>query len=123
MESSNSHTIDPGVERVVALAELQEHYGVTGPQATALLDHFEDIAAITDADHEELQQIDGIGPMTADQITPKSTRLRWAFDQADPDERIPTYVDENGYVRHHSERDRHPKRKDASNGDGDGASY
>lgn len=32
--------VDPDVEELVALAELQERYGVTGPQAKALLDHF-----------------------------------------------------------------------------------
>lgn len=49
--------------------------------------------------------------MTADSITPKSTRLRWIQALAEPGELIPTFTDQKGYVRHWSERDRHPNRE------------
>lgn len=47
-------------------------------------DHFGNVAAVADASHGELQAVDGIGPMTADRITPKSTRLRWIQALAEP---------------------------------------
>lgn len=103
--------VDSDVEELVALAELQERYGVTGPQAKALLDHFGGVEAVADTGHDELQEVNGIGPMTADSITPKSTRLRWIQALAEPGELIPTFTDQKGYVRHWSERDRHPNRE------------
>lgn len=102
---------DPDVEEMVALAELKQRYGVTEPQAEALLDHFGSADAVASAGHDELQEVHGIGPMTADTITPKSTRLRWIQDVIEPGMLIPTYTDHKGYARHWSERDRHPKRE------------
>lgn len=113
MMTPDHHPIDtdPAVEELVALAELQERYDVTGPQAVALLDHFGSVAAVASADHDELLDVSGVGPMTADSITPKSTRLRWIQELTEPGVLIPTFTDPKGYVRHRSERDRHPKRE------------
>lgn len=100
---------------MVALAKLQGRYGMTRPQAEALLDHFRSVEAVADAGNGELQEVDGIGPMTADSITPKNTRLRWIQALAEPGILIPVYTDKNGYVHHQSEREKHPKRE--SDGD------
>lgn len=101
--------IDPALERMLAVGDLRDRYGVTEQQAEALLDEFGSVEAVASAGHEELLEVHGIGPMTADDITPKSVRMRWIREMAADGALIPTYIDDDGYIRHWSERDKHPK--------------
>lgn len=58
-----------------------------------------------DADRDVLLNVAHIGPATADRIRPRmSTRLTWVTHLSDRDALIPIWVDDDGVLRHHSER-------------------
>lgn len=88
---------------------VRERYPVSEAVAARLVERFGTADAIGEATRDELQQVEGIGPTTAEEINPPTSAL---LDEkhADADEGalIPQYPDENGVYRAPEEKDEHP---------------
>lgn len=88
---------------------VRERFPVSEVVAARLVERFGTADAIGEATRDELQQVEGIGPATAEEINPRTSELLdEKIDNMEVGDLVPQYPDKNGVYRAHEEKDEHP---------------